>query len=64
MRRRQLMMVPVCASLALSAVAALTKHDPSGTPVSSQLRGQVGEALARLVAGDEAVGSKVAEIVA
>ena len=49
---------------ALSPVPALTRHTRPCMPVSSQPRGQVGEAVAGLMAGDDAVGAKVAEIVA
>ena len=49
---------------ALSAVLALTRYAQSGMPVSSQPRGQVGEAVASLMAGDDAVSAKAAEIVA
>ena len=49
---------------ALSAVLVLTRHASPGTPVPSQPRGQVGEAVARLMAGDDAVGAKMANVVA
>ena len=48
-----------CDAGALSTVLTLTRHAPSGTPVSSQLRSQVGEAVARLTAGDDAVGASI-----
>ena len=47
---------------ALSIVLTLTRRAPSSPPVSSQLRGEVGEAVAGLMTGDDAVGAKVAKI--
>ena len=36
------------------------RYASSGTPVPPQLRGRLGEAVACLAAGDDAVGAKVA----
>ena len=44
--------------------APLTWRAPSGTPVSAQLRDQVGQAVPGLMAGDDSVRAKVAVVVA